>query len=90
MPHTVVVNGAEITVGEQTTVATLQEIADVPQEATAFFRANDVIYLLHDTETIAERVPDEATIGFYRGQIGPETDLEADNGGRSGTDDSGE
>ena len=85
MPHTVVVRGTEITVGKQTTVATLREVVGSPQNATAFYQTNDVVHLLHDTETVAERVPDETVIGFYRGQIGPETELETDDTRRSDT-----
>lgn len=90
MPHTVVVDGTELTVGKQTTVATLRKVAGIPQEATVFYRANGVIHLLHDTETVVERVPDETVIEFHPGQIGPGTEFEPDDTGHDDTEDDAE
>lgn len=80
MPHTVVVDGTEITVGGRTTVATLRKVAGVPSETTGFYRTDGVIHLLHDDEPVAARVPEGAVVEFHPGPIGPDTEPGTDDG----------
>jgi sulfur carrier protein ThiS len=71
MPQTVIVNGEEILVGENTTIAVLRKAAKISDETIAFYQTDDdVVRLLQDDEIIAERVPEGATIEFHPGQIG--------------------
>lgn len=78
MPRTVIVDGEEMVVGEQTTVAAVRKFADVPDGAVAFYRRDGTVRLLEDTETVAERIPDGGALEFRAGPIGEGTDLATD------------
>ncbi len=85
MTHTVVVGGTAVTVGQQTTVATLRRVMGVREEVSAFYRTDDVVHLLHDTEPVVERIPEGAVIEFHPGPIGPDTELGTGGTRRSDT-----
>ncbi|WP_394740161.1 hypothetical protein [Natronococcus roseus] len=71
MPQTVIVNGEEILVGENTTITVLRKAAGISEETIAFYQTdNDVVRLLQDDDVITEQVPEGATIEFHPGQIG--------------------
>ncbi|AGB39938.1 hypothetical protein [Natronococcus occultus] len=64
MPQTVTVDGEEMLVGDRTTVAAVRKFADVSDDAIAFYREDDVVRLLQNTEVIVERVPEGTAIEF--------------------------
>lgn len=71
MPQTVIVNGEEILVGENTTITVLRKAAGISDGTVAFYQTDeDVVRLLQDDDVITERVPEGATIEFHPGQIG--------------------
>jgi hypothetical protein len=77
MSHTVVVDGTTVTVGAQTRLPTLRKAMGITHQTTAFYRTNDAIRILHDSEPVAAQVPEGTVIEFHSGPIGPETDLES-------------
>ncbi|ELY54945.1 hypothetical protein C491_17649 [Natronococcus amylolyticus DSM 10524] len=80
------VGGTTVTVGAQTRLPTLRKALGIAHETTAFYRTNDVIRILDDSEPVATQVPDGAVIEFRSGPIGPETDLDSDDRGGSDGD----
>lgn len=71
MPQTVVVNGEEVLVGENTTIAVLRKAVGVADGTVAFYQTDeDIVRLLQDDDVITEHVPDGATVEFHPGQIG--------------------
>ena len=80
MPQTVIVNGEEILVGENTTIAVLRKAAEIADGTVAFSQTDDdIVRLLQDDAVITEQVPEGATIEFHPGQIGFRSENDTDD-----------